>query len=332
MKTIHPGAVIATAILLLTVVASCNKNSLSTPVGKNSLALSTTIRKDVIHAPHAYIDRFSSAFGNIFVRTSTNGLPTANTPINMDAAPFIVHGFNPDGTPNTYYNFDVLPVAPDDIYFFYRQSTPTVELKAQNHVIPTKPGDPGYNDFWRINKVMVPDNYVPNTLTNETAILNSGYPIIHTNQLLNCPVVPFGSTAALTYGSNVPQRLITGWYKDSTITYFNFNEAKTPLTLTTADGGPVTTQTLTSDTRVPTADIYVFFANNTDPSNGFETVPGTTQAHNVIEFNPTQAGYSPLWDVNKIDTSYFSKVTNLASATAVPSTAIGAAVNCPVVK
>ncbi|MFI5138516.1 MAG: hypothetical protein ACHQIM_11885, partial [Sphingobacteriales bacterium] len=269
MKSIISGAVISTAILLLTIGTSCKKNSSYTAIGKN-----------ITTAPHANVDRFSSAFGHIFVRTATNGLPAANTPINMDVAPFITHGLNPDGTPATYYNFDVLPSTPDDIYVFFKQSAPTVELTAQNHVIPTKPGDAGYNDFWRVNKVMVPDNYVPNSLTNETAILNSGYTIIHTNEVVNCPVVPFGSAAALTYGSNAPQSLVIGWYKDSTIAYFTFNEAKTPLTLTTANQAAVTTQTLTSATLVPTADIFVFFANNTDPSMGFATVTGSTQTHN----------------------------------------------------
>jgi hypothetical protein len=308
MKTINSGSVIATAILLFTFGTSCKKNSPSIHVGK-----------DITTAPHAYVDRFSSAFGHIFVRTATNGLPAANAPINMDVAPFITHGLNPDGTPTTYYNFDVLPVTPVPIYVFFKQSAPTVELTAQNHVIPVKPGDAGYNDFWLVNKVMVPDNYVPNSLTNATAILNSGYPIVATNQIVNCPVVPYGSTAALTYGSTSPQFLVTGWYKDSTVVYFNFDEAKTPLTLTSAN-------------QVPAPPIYVFFANNTDPSMGFETVTGSTQTHNVISVNPTQAGYSPLWDVKKIDISNFSNVTNLASALAVPSTATGATVNCPVVK
>jgi hypothetical protein len=308
MKSIFSGVVIPTTILLFTFVTSCKKNSPSINVGK-----------DITSAPHAYIDRFSTAFGHIFVRTATNGLPAANAPINMDVAPFITHGLNPDGTSTTYYNFDVLPVTPVPIYVFFKQSAPTVELTAQNHVIPVKPGDAGYNDFWLVNKVMVPDNYVPNSLTNATAILNSGYPIVASNQIVNCPVVPFGSTAALTYGSTSAQSLVTGWYKDSTVVYFNFAEAKTPLTLNSAN-------------QVPTAPIYVFFANNTDPSMGFETVTGGTQTHNVISVNPTQTGYSPLWNVTKIDISNFSNVTNLASATAVPSTAIGATVNCPVVK
>jgi hypothetical protein len=308
MKSIFSGVVTATTILLFTFCTSCKKNSPSIHVGK-----------DITTAPHAYIDRFSSAFGHIFVRTATNGLPAANAPINMDVAPFITHGLNPDGTPTTYYNFDVLPVTPVPIYVFFAQSAPTVELTAQNHVIPVKPGDAGYNDFWVVNKVMVPDNYVPNSLTNVTAILNSGYPIVATNQIVNCPVVPYGSAAALTYGSNAPQSLVTGWYRDSTVVYFNFDEAKTPLTLNSAN-------------QVPTPPIYVFFANNTDPSMGFATVTGSTQTHNVISVNPTQAGYSPLWNVNKIDISNFSNVSNLATALALPSTAVGATVNCPVVK
>jgi hypothetical protein len=266
MKSIFSGVVIATTILLFTFGTSCKKNSPSIHVGK-----------DITTAPHAYVDRFSSAFGHIFVRTATNGLPAANAPINMDVVPFITHGLNPDGTPTTYYNFDVLPVTPVPIYVFFKQSAPTVELTAQNHVIPVKPGDAGYNDFWLVNKVMVPDNYVPNSLTNATAILNSGYPIVATNQIVNCPVVPFGSTAALTYGSTSPQSLVTGWYKDSTVVYFNFDEAKTPLTLTSAN-------------QVPTPPIYVLFANNTDPSMGFATVTGSTQTHNVISVNPTQTG------------------------------------------
>jgi len=89
-----------------------------------------------------------------------------------------------------YYNFDLQPTTPAPIWLFFKngQSSP---IPGQN-IINVLPGEAGYNDFWQVNKVAVPDNYVPNTITSYQELMASGYPITKTSDLVNCPVVPKG--------------------------------------------------------------------------------------------------------------------------------------------
>lgn len=274
--------------------------------------------KDINKAPRVSVDRFNSSSGHIFVRGSDINLPGPNEPINMDKAPFIVNGLTKNGAPSTYYTFDVQSPHPDDIYVFFKKSNPLVEITEQHHVIPSLPGEGDYTDFWVVNKVIVPDNYVPNTLTSEDEINASGYSIEKTNMIVNCPVVPFGSTAKLKWGGG-SQKLVICWYKDSASAYFNFDEA--PLA-STASGD------------VPIADIFVMFNDNAaGPSSGFKTEPGTTQTHNVLDSSPGDADYSPLWANHVLDNADFEQVKNLATAQSAhelnPNLGL---VNCPVVK
>ena len=194
-------------------------------------------------------------------------------------------------------------------------STP---IAGQNNIIPTVPGDAGYNDFWVVNKVTVPDSYVPNSLTSEAEILASGYTITKTNMIVNCPVVPFGSTASKKYGSTDAQSLTLGWYNGKAVAYFSFEEAA----VSTING------------LVPTSPIYVMFNDNAQgPASGFKVETGTMQTHNVLATTPTSSGYSPLWMVHVVDNSVFASVTNLTSAqSATILNANAALVNCPTVQ
>lgn len=293
--------------LIALVFASCKKDSTTT----------TVTSKDINTAEKVSVDRFSSTAGHLFVRTSSNGLPAANAPINCDVAPFITKGFYPNGTLTEYYNFDVQPLVPDDIYVFFKNGAST-PLPGQNNVIPTIPGDPGYNDFWLINKVTVPDNYVPNSLTSEAEVLASGYSIQKTNMIVNCPVVPFGSTASKKYGGG-SQTLTIGWYKGKAVAYFDLEEKA----LTTTTNG-----------NVPLSPIYVMFNDNAaGPASGFKAETGSDQTHNVLATAPADAGYSPLWNVVVLNNTSFSSVNNLATALAAPVLNPAAGfVNCPVVK
>ena len=105
--------------------------------------------------------------------------------------------------------------------------------------------------------------------------------------------------------------------------YFNFFEK-----ILTAEAG-----------MVPTSDIYVSFNVNPDqpdggPASGFKTEDDTDtgQTHNVAETVPTDAAYSPLWDVNIYDNNDFGTVEDLATAVAANIMAEDAAiVNCPIV-
>jgi hypothetical protein len=93
------------------------------------------------------------------------------------------------------------------------------------------------------------------------------------------------------------------------------------------------------DGKVPTSDIYVSFNINPDqpmggPLSGFKTedTTSTGQTHNIPETVPTDAAYSPLWDVQIYDNADLGMVSNLTTALSANIMATDAAVvNCPVV-
>ena len=298
--------IIPTLCLLLFVAACKKKDDTTTP---------TATAKNINTATKASIDRFSSTAGHLMVRTVANGLPAANASINFDMAPFFTMGLDRTGTHVLYYNFDVQPTTPSPIYVLFKSGA-TTPLAGQNNIVATIPGDASYNDFWLMKKVTVPDNYVPNSLTSESEILASGYAITSTTNIVNCPIVPYGSTAARSKTVGVASALSFGWYKGMSVAYFNFDEAAL----------------ITSGGSVPLSPIYVMFANNMSPANGFKVEPGTMQTHNVLATLPADASYSPLWNVNVVDTSNFSMITNLTTATSFTSMPAGATVNCPIVK
>lgn len=287
--------------------AACKKDNVNPVV----------IGKDITTAEKVAVDRFTSTFGHLMVRTATNGLPLANAPINFDVAPFITKGFSPTGDITEYYNFDVHPTKPDDIYVFFKAGG-TTPIAGQNNVIPTVPGDADYNDFWVVNKVTVPDNYVANSLTSETEVTASGYAIEKTTMIVNCPVVPFGSVAGKKLGGGA-NTLSIGWYKGKAVAYFSFEEKALAAT---------------TDGMVPVSPIYVQFNDNVaGPASGFKTEGDNNQTHNVLGTTPASAGYSPLWSVNVVDNANFASVSNLTTAQAAKILAMDVAlVNCPTVK
>lgn len=281
----------------------------------------TSEPKDPNTADVVSVDRFSSDFGTLFVRDGSNGLPAANAPINFDQIPFITQGLGPDGQVVKYYNFDVLSTVPAPIFVLFKEGSDT-PVDGQLNIIDVIPGDAGYNDFWHVHKVTVPSDYKANTLTNVADVMDSGYDITATNILVNCPVVPEGSTANLKYGGG-SSVLVKGWYKDKVVFYFSFEEKD----LTTNPSNPV----------VPIDPIYVTFNINPDqpgggPGSGFVTESGSAQTHNVVESIPTDSDYSPLWTVNVYDNSDFGNVSNITTAKSANILAQGVAlVNCPIV-
>lgn len=295
----------ATANILAMGVANVN-----CPVGKADLA-----PKDPATAPRATIDRFSADAGTLFVRDETNGLPAAGVPIDMDMAPFVTQGLGPAGQVVHYYNFDVQALAPAPIYVLFREGEDS-PVAGQLNIVDVIPGDAGYNDFWHPQRVTAPADYVANTVTSAAQLMATGWTVTPLDALVNCPVVPEGSTATMKMGSAEPQALTMGWYKDQVVTYFSFEEAP----LAPAAG------------EVPTSPIYVTFNTNGEPSTGFVVEPGTSQTHNVLATLPGMAAYSPLWDVNVYDNADFDAVSDLATAAASNILAAGVAdVNCPVV-
>lgn len=277
---------------------------------------------DATTAQKVSIDRFSTTAGHLQVRTSTNGLPAANVPVNFDAAPFITKGFGPNGQLVEYYNFDVQPLTPAPIWVLFREGENT-PVSGQMNIIDVIPGEPGYTDFWQVVKVTVPKSYQANQVASYDEIVAAKYPTEATTSLVNCPVVPEGSTASKRF-TNETNGLIKGWYKKKVVFYFSFTEK----------------DLMVSAGKVPLSPIYVTFNINPDnsnpdsgPASGFKAETGTDQTHNVVATLPADSGYSPLWLVNAYDNADFNAVNGLTSAQAATSAGNGlATVNCPVVK
>ncbi len=270
---------------------------------------------DPADASRVAIDRFSEDAGTLHVRAENPDLPGADEPIDFDAN-FLTQGYGPDGGVVEYYDFDVQPTEPAPIYAFFRENGDPVE--GQLNVVGTVPGDEGYNDFWRVNKVTVPDEYEANTITSAGALMDADYDIETTDTVKNCPIVPDGSTASMRHG-DADTGLVEGWYDGEVVSYFTFE--------TLAGAGD----------SVPLSPIYVSFNTNPGkegggPPSGFMTEEGSAQTHNVVATLPGDASYSPLWLVNIYDNADFETVSDLESATDADILASGAAnVNCPVV-
>lgn len=272
-------------------------------------------------APEVSVDRFSDAAGTLFKRSANPDFPGANEPINFDQIPFITKGLGPNGEVSEYYNFDVMPVDPAPIWVLFREGE-SEPVDGQLNIIDVLPGEAGYNDFWHVHKVTVPSDYVANTVTSRAQIVSEGYQVDETTMLVNCPVVPNGSTASKRYTAQEETGLIRGWYQDQVVFYFTFSEkAISPL----------------SNGTIPTSPIYVTFninpgQNGGGPASGFMTEQGSDQTHNVPATLPEDDDYSPLWFVDIYDNQNFDAVSDLITAMNADILAEGAAiVNCPIV-
>src|SRR5258705_2543042 len=113
----------------------------------------------------ASVDRFSSSAGTLQVRTSANGLPAANAPVNFDQGVFITEGLGPQGQHVKYYNFDIQSTSPAPIWVLYREGESS-PVSGQLNIINVLPGEAGYNDFWQVVKVTVPANYQANEVAS----------------------------------------------------------------------------------------------------------------------------------------------------------------------
>lgn len=250
-------------------------------------------------APRVAVDRFSGEPATMLDRAMVAGLPGPDQPIDLDAAPFLVRGLGPAGERTVHYHLDVQHRVPIQIFVLYREGE-SLPLLGQLPLAGYVPGDHGYTDFWRVVRVDVPADYVPNTLTSVSAVNDSGFPTTVTDRIVNCPVVPAGSTATRRRGSGaLDTGLHRGWYRDQVFHYFTFEE--TPL--------------MPDEEQVPVADLYTAFNANDDVSSGFMTEAGSDQTHAVASALDG-ATYSSLWSVQIYDNAAFATVTDLPTAQA----------------
>jgi hypothetical protein len=64
-------------------------------------------------------------------------------------------------------------------------------VDGQNNIIDSVPDDAGYSAFWRVNLVVVPDDYEANSITSADAVRSSGMDTMQTDIVVNCPVTVF---------------------------------------------------------------------------------------------------------------------------------------------
>lgn len=175
----------------------------------------------------------------------------------------------------SYLDYGGQPNVAVPILAFFQATSPDTPVAGQRNVIDTIPGQPGYSDFWRVYKVLVPSGYVVNSIRSFAEAVASGYAIEATTIVVNCPVVNPGATIA---GSSTTPTL--GWYRGRDVFYFDHGARS-------AAQGSV----------VGDAPIYAFFRADGTPVSG---------QRNVIDVLPGMPGYSDLWKVVKVvvDASY----------------------------
>ena len=259
------------------------------------------------------VDRFSDDAGTIMRRSDNPALPAPNEAIDYDAD-FLSHALSPSGEGVSYYAFDVSSLLSAPVYAFAYASGPSTGVDGQAPVFDVIPGDEGYNDFWQMVRVLVPDNYEVNSLRSLEDIENSGFELERTGTIINCPIVPFGSTADLA------ERDAVGWYKGKHVQYFSFESLETSI----VNPGSL---------DVPYAVVRVIFEGN-DPSKGMKIDPDTGKTHNVFDTIPGDELYRALWRHDFVDESEFGSVHDWESSVAAIEAEVGMdniLVNCPVV-
>jgi hypothetical protein len=259
------------------------------------------------------VDRFSDDAGTVMRRSQNSELPAPNEPIDYDAD-FLNHALAPDGSDVSYYAFDVNSLLSAPVYSFVYASDPSTRVDGQAPIFDVIPGDEGYNDYWQVVQVLVPDDYVPDSIRSFKGIEESGYEQKRTATIINCPLVPAGSTAEYA------ERNSTGWYRDKHVQYFSFE------TFTTSTLNPETLD-------VPYAIVRVIFEDN-DPSKGMKMDPVTGKTHNVFDSIPGDELYRSLWRHDFVDEADFDLVSDWASSEAASEIELEMdhiLVNCPVV-
>ena len=251
-------------------------------------------------APTPVIDRFSGEGAILLDRAEMPSLPAAGAPIDFDRAPFLVRGLGPAGEHVVLYHLDAHQATPINIYRLHHEGQAET-VPDQLPIVDYIPGDHGYSDFWRIVRVDVPADYVANTATSSADIFREGWPLTVSDTIVNCPVVPLGSTATRRRGTE-GTALHRGWYKDQVFYYFTFEEA------------PIRVM----NSEVPLGGAFVAF--NINPGqpgggfpSGFMTESGTDRTHIVVDGIAT-GEYFPLRVVIAYDNADFASVVDLTSA------------------
>lgn len=179
-----------------------------------------------------------------------------------------------------------------------------VFVPEQHNIIDALPGEAGYSDLWQVNLVTVPEDYEANSIHSAADLQAMSYPTVQPGLLVNCPVVPAGST--LVNG----EELVVGWYRDQHVYYPDFG------------ANPAA--------AIP---IWAFITGMDDDGNPV-FVEGQ---NNIIDSLPGDPGYSAFWFVNLVVVDEDYEPNSITSAAGVTDSGFevlqpGLVVNCPVVE
>jgi hypothetical protein len=67
-------------------------------------------------------------------------------------------------------------------------------IEGQYNIVGAVPGDEGYSDLWQVHFAIVPEAYQANDWRSVDTVTSSSSNLTAAEILVNCPVVPAGST------------------------------------------------------------------------------------------------------------------------------------------
>lgn len=217
-----------------------------------------------------------------------------------------------DGREVRYYDFGAntplvgeagVPTAP--IYVFIHgmnaDGTPQI-VEGQHNIVDVVPGDQGYSDLWQVNFVLVPADYQADSIRSKAEIDAGGFEVTQTDMLVNCPIVPQGTT--LEGG----EPLVQGWAKGEAVFYPDFG------------ANPATAE-----------PIYVL-VHGMNPDGTPRVVEGQ---RNIIDTVPGDPNYTAFWRVTFVVVGDDYEANTIRSADDVVAggfemTPTDMVVNCPV--
>ena len=251
------------------------------------------------YVPMVTVDRFGDSMAVFYRRSDNPSLPDAGEPIDFDRL-FLHQGLGPNQELIQFYNLDVHRKVPARIYVLIdRRGDP---IERQLPIFDEIPGDAGYNDLRRVIEVrFTNDDFQPNSLTSLADIQAAAPETTVTERIMNCVMVPDGSTANLRFDPTDAVGLHDGWYRDQIVRYLLFENPDSRATVEL--GGQ----------EISAPVMYAFFDNNRDPTDGFAT-DATGSTHNVVTRLPQQEGYSPLWALRVFKLTVFDRVLSVGSA------------------
>lgn len=313
------------AMTCLLTFTACDKLPNGSTPGNSPTSMSSMAAQNPETAGVVSVDRFQDGFSTLFKRSGpafdpvnvSKIVPAPNAPIDLDKH-FLVSSLGPKGEKITYYALDVLSDVPGMAWVFLNQKGQPVQ--GQLPILKSIPGEKDYNDFMQITEVIVPDNYVANSLTSMNDVKNAmsrGEVVFKPgNRIANWAVVPQGTMASKKFQGK-PVSGFKAWYQGQVAHYLRFEE----------------NLQITSSMKVPTSPIIVIFKNGMDPSMGFKT-EANGQTHNVLATLPGDAAYSSLWlHAFQGKAEGFESVNDFMSATLNRGGDLpNLMVNCPVVE